>query len=113
MNLDIQTEHVAMRPEWHRVIDEWIETCAKRHAGLIGIELTLRHAEHHRPGEEVEAVATAPGPSLRVARQAEAMDVALRDALDTLAQELAAHEATDRRGHGGSPTRAAPSCPHA
>lgn len=105
MNLDIQTEHVVMRPEWHRMIDDWIETCARRYPGFIGIDLTLRHAEHRHRGEEVEAVATARGPSLRVARQAEVMDVALRGALDALAQELAAHETTDRRGDAGTGPR--------
>ena len=45
------------------------------------------------------------GPSLRVARQAEVMDVALRGALDALAQELAAHETTDRLGDAGTGPR--------
>ena len=105
MNLDIQTEHVVMRPEWRRMIDDWISTCARRHPGFVGIDLTLRHAERQHHGEEVEAVAIAGGPRLRVARQADVMDAALRGALDDLAQELAAHGAAERRGPAGTGPR--------
>jgi ribosome-associated translation inhibitor RaiA len=93
MNLDIQTEHALMRPEWHRMIDEWVERCVRQRAGLTGLELTLRHG----PGEEVDIVATAHGRTVRASRQGELMSVALRDALDVLEYELLAREAGERR----------------
>jgi ribosomal subunit interface protein len=97
MNIDIQTEHVAMRPEWHRMIDEWVEQCARRHPDVIEVDLTLRHGEHRHAGEEVDVVATAGRRSLHAARQAEVMTVALHDALDALEYELLVHEAVGRR----------------
>ena len=45
MNIDIQTEHVLMCPDWHRMIDEWVARCRGRHPGVVGIDLTLRHAD--------------------------------------------------------------------
>ena len=97
MNLDIQTEHALTRPEWHRMIDEWMERCARRRAGLTGLELTLRHGERAGPGEEVDIVATAHGHTLRASRQGELMTVALRDALNVVEHELLAGEAGERR----------------
>jgi ribosomal subunit interface protein len=98
MNVDIQTEHVAMQPEWHRMIDQWLERCARSHPEIMDIDVTLRHGEPGRhPGEEVDVVATADGRSLRAARHAELMSVALHDALDALEHELLVHEAVRRR----------------
>jgi ribosome-associated translation inhibitor RaiA len=96
MNVDIQTEHVVMLPEWHRMIDEWLERCRKWHPGVLGIDLTLRHGERPQPGEEVEAVATACGRSLRATRHAALMTLALHDVLDALEQEVLVHEALGR-----------------
>lgn len=66
MNIEIQTEHVAMQPEWHRMIDQWLERCARSHPEIMDIDVRLRHGEPGRhPGEEVDVVATADGRSLR------------------------------------------------
>jgi ribosome-associated translation inhibitor RaiA len=97
MNLDIQTEHVVMRPEWHRMIDEWVGRCARRHPDVIEIDLTLRHGEQRRAGEEVDVVAIAGRRSLHATKQAGVMAVALHDALDALEHELLVHEAVGRR----------------
>lgn len=93
MDLDILTEHVAMRQAWHRTIDEWVERCARRHPGLLGLELTLRHDERHHPGEEVEVVATGRGRRLRASARAGLMDEALYGALGALEQDLVVDEA--------------------
>ena len=98
MNLDIQTDQVHMRPEWHRMIDEWVARCARHHPDVVGIDLRLRHGESRRPHEEVDVVAIAGRRSLRAAKQADVMTVALHDALDALEHELLVHEAVDRRG---------------
>jgi ribosomal subunit interface protein len=97
MNIDIQTEHVVMRPEWHRTIDEWVERCRRHHPEVVGIDLTLRHGDRRQPGEEVDVVASARGRSLHATRQAEVMAVALHDVLDDLEHELLVHEAVGRR----------------
>ena len=98
MNIDIQTEHVAMRPEWHHVIDEWLERCTRRYPDVIDIDLKLRHDEHRRhSGEEVAVEATANGRTIRASRQGEVMTVTLHDALDAIERELLVHEAV-RRG---------------
>src|SRR5919197_6635328 len=97
MNVDIQTEHVAMRPEWRRMIDAWIQGCRKHHPEIREIDLTLRHDAQRRAAEEVDVVATARGRRLRAARQAQLMSVALQDALETLERELLVHEAVGRQ----------------
>jgi ribosomal subunit interface protein len=97
MNIDIQTEHVAMRPEWHHMIDEWLERCARCHPDVVDIDVRLRHDDRRQSGEEVNVEATADGRTLRASKQAEVMTVALHDALDGLEHELLAHQAIRRR----------------
>jgi ribosome-associated translation inhibitor RaiA len=98
MNLDIQTDHIVMRPEWHDLIDAWVGRCARFHPEVAGIDLTLRHGESgHHPGEEVDVMAMAGRRNLHVARHAEVMSVALHDALDALEHELLVHEAMTPR----------------
>ena len=46
MNIDIQTDHVAMRPTWHRMIDEWTERCARHYPEVVSIDLRLKHGDH-------------------------------------------------------------------
>ena len=96
MNVDIETECVAMRPEWHRMIEEWVGRCARHHPDVADVDVTLRHGED-RPAEEVDVVATARGRRLRAARRAPLMTTALHDALNALEGELLVHEAVARR----------------
>jgi ribosome-associated translation inhibitor RaiA len=93
MNIDISTEHVAMRPEWHDILDAWVQSCRRRHPDLEGIDLTLRHADWEPAGEAVDVVALARGRSLHAATHATDMRTALYDALDTLDHELSLNEA--------------------
>lgn len=58
-----------MRPEWHRMIEDWVQRCAKRHPHVVGIDLTLRHGDQRHP-EEVDVEAPACGRRLRAARHA-------------------------------------------
>ena len=98
MNLDIQTEHAVMRPEWHALIDEWVARCSRSHPEVAGIDLTLRRGESgQHPAAEVDVVAMAGRRSLRAAKHAALMTVALHDALDALEHELLVHEAVTRR----------------
>lgn len=97
MNIDIETEHVVMQPEWHHMIEKWVEHCVRHHPDVVALDLTLRHGEHRHPGEQVDVVATARGRSLRAAKQADLMTMALHDALDALEGELLVHEAVGRR----------------
>jgi ribosomal subunit interface protein len=97
MNLDIQTEHVAMRPEWHEMIDAWVDRCRRQHPTVVGIDLTLRHSDRNKAAEEVDAVAMARGRMLRATTRATLMTAALHDALDALERELPVHEALTRR----------------
>ena len=90
MNLDIQTEHVLMQPEWHKVIEEWVALCAKSHPDVGVVDLTLRHGDHEHDGNRVDALAVARGRTLRAGGQGQRMDVALRNALDGLEREMVA-----------------------
>jgi ribosome-associated translation inhibitor RaiA len=96
MNIDIQTEHVAMKPEWHRTIDAWVERCRRHHPEVVGLDLSLRHDDAPRPGDEVDVVATAGRRTLRAVKHAGGMDEALHAALESLEHELLVHEAVNR-----------------
>ena len=93
MNIDIQTEGIAMRPEWHRTIDEWIRGCRAHHPDVIGVDLVLRHAAR----DEATVVATMRGARVRAAGEGDLMAAALHEALDGLEHELLVHEAVGRR----------------
>jgi hypothetical protein len=93
MNVDIQTERVAMRPEWHGMIDDWLAACRRRHPDVEDVELSLRHASDAEAAESVSAVAVARGRSLRAGMRAREMAVALHETLDALERELALNEA--------------------
>jgi ribosomal subunit interface protein len=103
MDIEIQSQHIAVQPEWRTLIDERLARLAERYPELIRVHLTLRHGRHHRRGvEEVDIVATAPGGTLRAAKQEEEMRDALHAALDALEREVAArHE--ERRHFGKAP----------
>jgi hypothetical protein len=93
MNVDIQTEGVAMRPEWYRTIDDWIQGCRARHPDVVDIDLVLRHDAR----DEAAVVATMRDAHVRAAGQGDLMAVALHEALDGLEHELLVHEAVGRR----------------
>jgi ribosomal subunit interface protein len=101
MNLDIQTQHVAMRPDWRRMIDEWVRRCREAHPDVVGIDVTLRHGSAARAAEEVEVEASVGGRSLRVTTHGEAMTVALQDALEALERRLTGEGGAEpgRRAH--------------
>jgi ribosome-associated translation inhibitor RaiA len=100
MNLDIQTEHVAMTPEWHRMIDEWVALCRRRHPLVGALDLTLRHGNERVASEQVDAVATAGPRNVRAHARAEVMGVALGDALESLERELCVSDVVEQRGRG-------------
>ena len=87
MNLDIETDHVLMRAEWHKMIDDWVARNAMEHAKLAAVDLTLRHDE--RKGDQVDAVARVGGRTVRATAEG-TMPTALRDALDALQRQLVA-----------------------
>jgi len=97
MNIDIQTEHVAMQPEWRHMIDTWVERCRRYHPEVVCLDLNLRHGDTCRQGDEVDVVALAGGRNVRAVRHAEGMAAALHEALDTLEHELLVREAVERR----------------
>jgi ribosomal subunit interface protein len=103
MDVEIQTQHVEMQPEWRSLIDDRLARLAERYPRLIRVHVTLKHGRHHRSGvEEVDIVATYPGATLRAAKQEEEMRDAVHAALDALERELVAHHET-RRHFGKHP----------
>jgi len=93
MNIDIVTEHVAMRPEWHDVIGTWLDRCRLRHPDVDAVDFVLRHADDEAAGDTVDLVARARGRRLHTATRATDMGIALYDALDALDREIALNEA--------------------
>ena len=103
MDVEIQTQHVTMQPEWRALIDERLACLAERYPQLIRVHVTLKHGRHHLRGtEEVDIVATCPGATLRAAKQEEEMRDAVHAALDVLERKLAAHH-EERRHFGKAP----------
>lgn len=100
MNIDIHTEHVAMRPEWDQMINTWVEGCRRRHPDVQEIDLSLRHADRGQTAEAVNVVALARGRSVRAGTRAMTMSTALYDALETLERELLLNEAIRPRAGG-------------
>lgn len=97
MDIEIQTQHVDMQPEWRTLIEERLVGLAERYPRLIRVHVTLRHGRHHVRGvEEVDIVATYPGATLRAAKQEEEMRHAVHAALDALERELVAHHEKQR-----------------
>jgi ribosome-associated translation inhibitor RaiA len=96
MNIDIQTDHVVMRPEWRLMIDSWLERCRRLHPDVVELDLSLRHGDRGR-AEQVNVVATARGRSLSAGKQADMMSEALHEALDALEGELLVNEAVRPR----------------
>jgi ribosome-associated translation inhibitor RaiA len=93
MNIDIMTEHVAMRPEWHDIIGAWLDRCRRRHPDVDGVDFVLSHTDDEAAGDTVDLIARARGRRLHTASRATHMGRALYDALDALDREIALNEA--------------------
>jgi ribosomal subunit interface protein len=108
MDIEIQTQHVDMQPEWRTILDERLTRLGERYPELIRVHVTLKHGRHHRSGaEEVDIVANCAGATLRAAKQEEVMRDAVHASLDALERELAAHH--EARRHFGKPPGPRPS----
>jgi ribosomal subunit interface protein len=108
VDIEIQTQHVDMQPDWRTLIEERLARLGERYPKLIRVHVTLRHGRHHlRGAEEVDIVATYPGATLRAAKQEEEMRDAVHAALDVLERQLAAHH--EERRHFGKAPGARPS----
>jgi ribosomal subunit interface protein len=89
VDIEIQTQHVAMQPEWRALIEGRLSRLAERYPELIRVHVTLRHGRHHlRGSDEVTIVATCPGATLRAAKQEEEMRDAVHAALDAFERKL-------------------------
>src|SRR5262245_60101035 len=96
MKLEIRSERVRMRPEWHALIDAWVDRCMRYHPMVGSLEIRLRQRSDRRPGAEVEVVASAGRRRLRSTGRATIVPIALHDVLDSLENELLVHEAVNR-----------------
>jgi ribosomal subunit interface protein len=105
MDIEIQSLHVEVAPEWRTLIDDRLAMLAARYPELIRVHVTLKHGAHHQRGlEEVDVVATCTGGTLRAGKQEETMRAAVHAALDALEREVAAqHEQRRRFGKAPGP----------
>jgi ribosomal subunit interface protein len=102
MDVEIQTQHVAMQPEWNALVEERLARLAERYPRLIRVHVTLKRGRHHLRGvDEVDIVATCPGATIRAAKQEDEMRDAVHAALDALERQLAAHH--EERRHFAKP----------
>jgi ribosomal subunit interface protein len=97
MDVEIQTQHIDMQPEWRAIIEQRLERLGARYPEILRVHVTVRHGGHHRLGtEEVDIVANCAGGTLRAAKQEGHVRDAVHAALDALERELAAHHETRR-----------------
>ena len=97
MDVEIQTQHIAMHAGWSALIEERLARLARHHPRLIRVHVTLKHGGHHRGGaEEVDVLASCPGATVRAAKREPRMQDAVHAALDAIERELAAHRAGRR-----------------
>jgi len=107
MDIEIQTQHIEMRPEWRALIDARLARLAERTPDLLRVHVTLRHGQHHRSGvEEVAIVATCAGATLRADKHEERMQDAIHAALDVLERQLAERHEQRRHADKGRPSGA-------
>lgn len=110
MNIDIQTEHVALLPAWKETIAAWVVLCRQRHPAVGALDVTFRHADQRQSAEQVDAVATAGPRTHTTHATAEVMSVALDTALETLERELSRDTPpelpSDEVSPGAKPSRA-------
>lgn len=103
MDVEIQTQHIDLQPEWRAIIEQRLERLAARYPEIVRVHVTVKHGGHHRRGtEEVDIVANCAGATLRAAKQEGDVRDAVHAALDALERELAAHHET-RRHFGKAP----------
>jgi ribosomal subunit interface protein len=90
MDIEIQTQHVAMLPQWRALIERRLARLAERHPEMTRVHVTLKHGPHHQLGcDETDIVASCRGATLRVAKQEDDMHAAVHAALDALERQLA------------------------
>jgi ribosomal subunit interface protein len=107
MDIEIQTQHVEMQPEWRTLIEERLARLAERYPKLIRVHVTLKHGPHHAHGaEEVDIVATYPRATLRAGKREEGMRDAVHAALEALERQLAEHRDEQQRFGTGFGARA-------
>jgi ribosomal subunit interface protein len=112
MEIEVQTQGIAMEPAWSALLEERLDKLAARYAELVRVHVTLRHGRHHVQGvEEVDVVATVPRRTLRAAKRRATMGSALRAALDALEHELARYHARLTRDVPVATARGAPPPP--
>ncbi len=88
-DVEIQTQHIALDPRWRDLIEGSVERLSARYPELIRIHITLRHAGHHRHGqEEVAILAMVPRATLRVDKQEEEVVDAIHAAFAALFGEF-------------------------
>jgi ribosomal subunit interface protein len=98
IDVEIQTQHVELQPQWTALIDERLGKLAERYPEMLRVHVTFRHGGHHLHGtEEVDVVANSAGQTLRAAKREETMAAALHAALDALERQLAARHTERRR----------------
>jgi cold shock CspA family protein/ribosome-associated translation inhibitor RaiA len=98
MDLEIQTRHIALDPNWRDLIDRFTTRLSRRYPEMLRLHVTLRHGRHHQAGFEAAVlVANVEGTTLRAEKQEEDVRAALRAAFGALEVELERYHRERRR----------------
>ena len=101
MNLEIQSRHVGLDPDWRDLIERLSEGLSAHYPGLLRLHVTVSHGRHHRTGsEEVALLANDDGTPVRVAKVEANVHAAIRAAFQAMEIELARLHPARRRVGG-------------
>lgn len=98
MDIEIQTQHIALDPAWRDLIERSAAGLEVRYPEMLRLHVTVSHGRHHRRGsEEVRLVANVEGKTLRAAKQEEHVRDAVHAAFAALTTGLERHHLARRR----------------
>ncbi|HET7224759.1 MAG TPA: HPF/RaiA family ribosome-associated protein [Candidatus Eisenbacteria bacterium] len=98
MDLEIQTEHIELDPNWRDLIETLANHVEARYPELLRLHVTLKHGPHHRVGfEDVALVANVEGRTFRAEKREEKVRAAIHAAFHALDIEMERYHQERRR----------------
>lgn len=88
MNISVETQHLKLRDHWRDLLEERMSRVSDPSNPIVSVRATLAFHESEQPPGECRLVIGVSGKSIVVARKAETVDIALKNALDTAKREV-------------------------
>jgi len=88
LDLEIQSRHADVDPQWRELIERNAARWADRHPWPLRVHATLEHGRHRHGAEHVAIVAAYPRHTLRVEKQGDSMEDAIHAACTAMDREM-------------------------